>query len=188
MRRFAAYDPECVACLAGPLGDRTLAEGTELLVGALAAPRRRRARGGHLGRLRAGPRDASARWRASSTASPTPTRCWRSPARRRSGSCSTPTTSGTTPRCCPGSRRTSAASSASTSATGRRSTAPTACFPTEGISHTLELVAALVARRLGRRARRRDLLDAGALLGPPGRRGGPPRLRRGRSARLSRRG
>ena len=35
MRRFAAYDPECVACLAGPLGDRTLAEGTDLLVGAL---------------------------------------------------------------------------------------------------------------------------------------------------------
>jgi sugar phosphate isomerase/epimerase len=35
VRRFAAYDPECVACLAGPLGDHTLAEGTELLVSAL---------------------------------------------------------------------------------------------------------------------------------------------------------
>ena len=77
-----------------------------------------------------------------------------------------------------GSRRTSAASSASTSATGRRSTAPTACFPGEGISRTLELVAALVLRGLGRRPRRRDLLDARALLGPPGRRGSPPRLRR----------
>ena len=108
------------------------------------APRRRRARGGNLGRLRAGAPDASGRWRASSTASPTPTPCSRSPVRRRSGSCSTPTTSGTTPRCCPGSRPTSAASSASTSATGRRSTAPTASLPTEGISHTLELVAALV--------------------------------------------
>ena len=54
VRRFAAYEPECVACLAGPLGDRTLAEGTDLLVDALAAPRRRRARGRNLGRLRAG--------------------------------------------------------------------------------------------------------------------------------------
>ena len=35
MHRLAAYDPECVACLAGPLGDHTLAEGTDLLVGAL---------------------------------------------------------------------------------------------------------------------------------------------------------
>ena len=35
VRRFAAYEPECVACLAGPLGDRTRAEGTDLLVGAL---------------------------------------------------------------------------------------------------------------------------------------------------------
>ena len=35
VRRLAAYNPECVACLAGPLGDNTLAEGTDLLVGAL---------------------------------------------------------------------------------------------------------------------------------------------------------
>jgi sugar phosphate isomerase/epimerase len=30
--RFRAYEPECVACLAGPLGDRSEAEGTEILV------------------------------------------------------------------------------------------------------------------------------------------------------------
>lgn len=30
--RFAAYEPECVACLAGPLGDRPEDEGTEILV------------------------------------------------------------------------------------------------------------------------------------------------------------
>ena len=35
IRRFAAYTPECVACLSGPLGERTEAEGTELLVAAL---------------------------------------------------------------------------------------------------------------------------------------------------------
>jgi sugar phosphate isomerase/epimerase len=35
VRRFAAFEPECVACLAGPLGDRTLAEGTDMVVGAL---------------------------------------------------------------------------------------------------------------------------------------------------------
>ena len=109
-----------------------------------AAPRRRRARGGNLGRLRAGAPRPSGRWRASSTASPRPTRCSRSPVRPRSGSCSTPTTSGTTPRCCPGSRPTSAASSASTSATGRPLDRTDRVLPTEGISHTLELVAALV--------------------------------------------
>ncbi len=32
VRRFAAYEPECVACLAGPLGDRSEADGTEILV------------------------------------------------------------------------------------------------------------------------------------------------------------
>jgi sugar phosphate isomerase/epimerase len=30
--RLAAYEPECVACLAGPLGDRSEDEGTEILV------------------------------------------------------------------------------------------------------------------------------------------------------------
>lgn len=30
--RFQAYKPECVACLAGPLGDRSADEGTEILV------------------------------------------------------------------------------------------------------------------------------------------------------------
>lgn len=33
--RFAAYEPECVACLAGPLGGRPEDEGTEILVRAL---------------------------------------------------------------------------------------------------------------------------------------------------------
>jgi len=34
--RLAAYDPECVACLAGPLGGRSLEEGFELVTGGLA--------------------------------------------------------------------------------------------------------------------------------------------------------
>ena len=33
--RLAAYDPECVACLAGPLGDRSPEEGFELVTGGL---------------------------------------------------------------------------------------------------------------------------------------------------------
>lgn len=35
VRRFAAYGPACVACLAGPLGTRSEAEGTAIVVGAL---------------------------------------------------------------------------------------------------------------------------------------------------------
>jgi sugar phosphate isomerase/epimerase len=35
VRRLASYDPECVACLAGPLGDRTLEQGMDLLIDAL---------------------------------------------------------------------------------------------------------------------------------------------------------
>jgi sugar phosphate isomerase/epimerase len=35
VRRLAPYGPECVACLAGPLGGRTVAEGTALVVDAL---------------------------------------------------------------------------------------------------------------------------------------------------------
>jgi sugar phosphate isomerase/epimerase len=35
VRRFAAYGPACVACLAGPLGGRSEAEGTALVVEAL---------------------------------------------------------------------------------------------------------------------------------------------------------
>jgi len=35
VRRFAAYDPACVACLSGPLGGRSVEEGTSLVVGAL---------------------------------------------------------------------------------------------------------------------------------------------------------
>lgn len=34
--RLAAYDPECVACLAGPLGGRPLEEGFEIVIGGLA--------------------------------------------------------------------------------------------------------------------------------------------------------
>jgi sugar phosphate isomerase/epimerase len=33
--RFAAYEPECVACLPGPLGSRSVEEGFELVTGAL---------------------------------------------------------------------------------------------------------------------------------------------------------
>jgi len=32
IRRLAAYDPECVLCLSGPLGDRSEAEGREIVV------------------------------------------------------------------------------------------------------------------------------------------------------------
>ena len=46
VRRFAAYEPECVACLPGPLGGRTEAEGTDLVVDAL---RRMAAAGGGAG-------------------------------------------------------------------------------------------------------------------------------------------
>ena len=46
VRRFAAYEPECVACLPGPLGGRTEAEGTDLVVDAL---RRMAAVGGGAG-------------------------------------------------------------------------------------------------------------------------------------------
>jgi len=35
VRRLAAYDPECVLCLSGPLGGRTEAEGRELVVAGL---------------------------------------------------------------------------------------------------------------------------------------------------------
>ena len=41
VRRFAAYEPECVACLAGPLGGRTVAEGTERWSSTLSAHWRR---------------------------------------------------------------------------------------------------------------------------------------------------
>ena len=128
--RFAAYEPECVACLAGPLGDRTLDEGTDLLVdglqrlGAVAREagtwvgfepvhREPAGRGGLRQQPRRGRRGAGARRRAAG----------RDPVRHlpRLGR----------PRgAARGSRPTSAASSACTSATGRRSTAPTACFPT----------------------------------------------------------
>ena len=185
VRRFAAYDPECVACLAGPLGDRTLAEGTDLLVGALQRLGAVAARGRDLGRLRAGAPDPAGGGglrqqprrgrRASSRLAGAPQvgilfdtyHVWDDPEVLPWIEANISRIVGVHISDWPALDRTDRV------------------LPTEGISHTLELVAALVARRLGRRSRRRDLLDAGALLGPPGRRGRPPRLRRRRSARLS---
>ena len=57
--------------------------------------------------------------------------------------------------------------------------------PARGQGRTAEIVAALRERRLGRHARRRDLLDTGCLLGASGRRGGPSRARRGLGAALT---
>ncbi len=96
-------------------------------------------------RLRAGPRDASATRLGSSTHSPMPMPSSPGRARPRSGSCSTPTTSGTTPTCSRGSPRTPSASPGSMSATGRRSIAPTGCFQARESRERAELVGALAA-------------------------------------------
>ena len=165
-RRFAAYEPECVAASPGRRSTR--------LAGRIC--RRRTARLASVVAREAGTSGSSRCTRPSGR----PWRLRQLPRRRGRAArrCrpadrdpSTPTTSGAR---LPGASPPSASASPAPLADWpTRSTAPTASFRRGHLAHE-ELVAALVAQA-GTGPRRRDLLDARALLGPPGRRGRPPR-------------
>ena len=177
IRRLAAYEPECVLCFSGPLGRRVHSM--------------RRARSSSMGCEERRPPPAtracdsgSSRSIRRSTTRPGSSARWRmrshSSTRRvstTSGSWPTRTTS--LPRRRRPSRRSRIVSRASTSPTSVSTRRPvSASFPAKASGRQAEIVAAVARRRVGRNARRRDLLDARRLLAAPGARGGPQGVRR----------
>ncbi len=183
--RFRAYEPECVACLAGPLGNRSENDGIDVLVDGL----QRIATASRLAEVRVGfePVHVTQREQAGFVNSlagadevlakaETPEigilfdtyHVWDDPNVFSWVAANGDRVAGVHVSDWPSLDRTDRV------------------LPGEGISRTRELVDALASRGLGRSARRRDLLDPGTVLGPCPRRSRPPRTCRRARAPLTR--